>query len=82
MPEDPQRASDLLDQAIDHDRYNETLYRAAMHTRHALGDHDGIRNLHRALTRALAHLSVEPSDNTVELGDQLRTSLERRQREH
>jgi DNA-binding SARP family transcriptional activator len=78
LPEDPQRASDLLDQAIGHDRYNEPLYRAAMHTRHALGDHDGIRNLLRALTRALADLSTEPSENTVELADQLRASLEHR----
>jgi DNA-binding SARP family transcriptional activator len=78
LPEDPQRASDLLDQAIGHDRYNEALYRAAMHTRHALGDHDGIRNLLRALTRALADLGAEPSDNTVELADQLRASLDQR----
>jgi DNA-binding SARP family transcriptional activator len=78
LPEDPRRASDLLDQAIGHDRYNEALYRAAMHTRHALGDHDGIRNLLRALTRALADLGTEPSDNTVELEDQLRASLEQR----
>jgi DNA-binding SARP family transcriptional activator len=78
LPEDPQRASDLLDQAIGHDRYNEALYRAAMHTRHALGDHDGIRNLLRALTRALANLGAEPSDNTVELADQLRASFEQR----
>jgi DNA-binding SARP family transcriptional activator len=78
LPDDPQRASDLLDQAIGHDRYNEALYCAAMHTRHALGDHDGIRNLLRALTRALADIGAEPSDSTVELADQLRASLEHR----
>jgi DNA-binding SARP family transcriptional activator len=78
LPEDPQGASDLLDQAIGYDRYNEALYRAAMHTRHALGDHDGIRNLLRALTRALAELGAEPSESTVELADQLRVSLEHR----
>jgi hypothetical protein len=49
-----------------------------MHTRHALGDHDGIRNLLRALTRALADLGAEPSDDTVELAAQLRASLEQR----
>jgi DNA-binding SARP family transcriptional activator len=76
LPEDPQRASDLLDQAIGHDRYNEALYRAAMHTRHALGDHDGIRNLLRALTRALADIGTEPADDTIELAGQLRASLE------
>jgi DNA-binding SARP family transcriptional activator len=79
LPEDPQRASDLLDQAIGYDRYNEALYRAAMHTRHALGDHDGIRNLLRALTRALADLGAEPSDDTIELFNRLGTSLDRRQ---
>lgn len=78
LPEDPQRASDLLDAAIGHDRYNEALYHAAIHTRHALGDHDGIRNLLRALTRALADLGAEPSESTVELADQLRASLEHR----
>jgi DNA-binding SARP family transcriptional activator len=78
LPEDPRRASDLLDQAIGKDRYNEALYRAAMHTRHALGDHDGIRNLLRALTRALADLGAEPSDNTLKLAAQLRASLEKR----
>jgi two-component SAPR family response regulator len=72
LPEDPQHASDLLDQAISHDRYNEALYRAAMHTRHALADHDGIRNLLRALTRALADLGAEPSDDIIEIANRLR----------
>jgi hypothetical protein len=47
-----------------------------MHTRHALSDHDGIRNLLRALTRALADLGTEPADDTIELAGQLRASLE------
>jgi DNA-binding SARP family transcriptional activator len=77
LPDGPQRASDLLDQAIGHDRYNEALYRTAMHTRHALADHDGIRNLLRTLTRALADLGTEPSEDTVELATQLRADLHR-----
>lgn len=48
LDSDPQAASDLLDKAIGLDRYNEALYRKAMH---ALGDADGIRTLLRALTQ-------------------------------
>jgi len=73
---DPQAASDLLDKAIGLDRYNEQLYRKAMHARHALRDADGIRTLLRALTKALADLDAEPAETTVELATKLRTSLE------
>jgi DNA-binding SARP family transcriptional activator len=75
---DPQAASDLLDKAIGLDRYNEQLYRKAMHARHALGDADGIRALLRAVTRALSDLDTEPTDTTLELAAQLRTNLEQR----
>ncbi len=75
---DPQAASDLLDKAIGLDRYNEGLYRTAMHARHALGDADGIRALLRAITKALSDLDVEPDEATVDLAAELRTSLERR----
>ena len=75
---DPQAASDLLDKAIGLDRYNEELYRKAMHARHALHDADGIRALLRALTKALADLDAEPAETTTELAAKLRTSLEQR----
>jgi two-component SAPR family response regulator len=75
---DPQTASDLLDKAIGLDRYNEELYRKAMHARHRLGDADGIRALLRALTKALADLDAEPDDATTELAAALRTSLDQR----
>jgi DNA-binding SARP family transcriptional activator len=75
---DPQAASDLLDKAIGLDRYNEQLYRKAMHARHALHDADGIRALLRAITKALSDLDAEPADATVELAAQLRASLETR----
>lgn len=74
----PQEASDLLDKAIGLDRYNEQLYRKAMHARHSLGDADGIRTLLRALSKSLADLDAEPQEETIVLATQLRTSLERR----
>ncbi|WP_117210575.1 BTAD domain-containing putative transcriptional regulator [Allorhizocola rhizosphaerae] len=75
---DPHAASTLLDKAIGMDRYNESLYRKAMHARHALGDADGIRTLLRALTKALADLDAEPEEETTALATKLRTSLEHR----
>lgn len=75
---DPQTASTLLDKAIGLDRYNEALYRKAMHTRHALNDADGIRTLLRALAKALADLDAEPEEETTALATKLRNSLERR----
>ena len=76
LESDPQAASDVLDKAIDLDRYNEHLYRKAMHARHALRDADGIRTLLRALTKALADLDAEPAEATAELAGKLRASLE------
>jgi len=75
---DPHAASNLLDKAIGLDRYNESLYRKAMHARHALHDADGIRTLLRALTKALADLDAEPEEETTALATKLRTSLQRR----
>jgi len=75
---DPQAASTLLDKAIGLDRYNESLYRKAMHARHALHDADGIRTLLRALTKALADLDAEPEEETTALATKLRTSLDHR----
>ncbi|GGK99494.1 hypothetical protein GCM10012284_37410 [Mangrovihabitans endophyticus] len=75
LDSDPQDASDLLDKAIGLDRYNEALYTHAMHARHRLADADGIRILLRALSKALADLDAEPREDTIELADNLRTSL-------
>jgi DNA-binding SARP family transcriptional activator len=71
---DPQAASDVLDRAIHHDRYNEALYRKAMHARHTLGDPGGIRALLQALTVALADLDAEPDEDTVQLAQRLRNT--------
>jgi hypothetical protein len=78
LDSDPQAASDLLDKAIGLDRYNEALYVKAMHARHALTDADGIRTLLRALTKALADLDAEPREDTIELANKLRTSLDKK----
>ncbi|UFN96754.1 LysM peptidoglycan-binding domain-containing protein [Micromonospora aurantiaca] len=74
---DPQAASDLLNKAIVLDRYNEALYTKAMHARHALGDTDGIRTLSRALTRVLADLDAQPSEDTIALAVRLGADLTR-----
>ncbi|GAA3943185.1 LysM peptidoglycan-binding domain-containing protein [Actinoplanes auranticolor] len=76
LDDDPQAASGLLDKAINLDRYNEALYTKAMLARHALGDADGIRTLLRALTKALADLDAEPQEDTIELAQKLRNSLD------
>jgi hypothetical protein len=47
-----------------------------MHARHALRDSDGIRNLLRHLTKALAHLGAEPTTETRDLADRLRDDLD------
>ncbi|WP_262013673.1 LysM peptidoglycan-binding domain-containing protein [Micromonospora sp. Mcm103] len=73
---DPQAASDLLNKAIVLDRYNEALYTKAIHARHALGDADGIRTLLRALTRVLADLDAEPSEDTIALAARLGAELD------
>jgi DNA-binding SARP family transcriptional activator len=72
---DPHAAAELLEKAIGLDRYNEELYRKAMHARHALHDPDGIRSLLRALAKALSDLDTEPAESTVELATQLRANL-------
>ncbi|MFI7252069.1 transcriptional regulator [Micromonospora chalcea] len=73
---DPQAASDLLNKAIVLDRYNEALYTKAMQARYALGDADGIRTLLRALTRVLADLDAEPSEDTIALAARLEAELD------
>ena len=73
---DPQTASDVLDKAIGLDRHNEQLYVRAMQARHGLRDSDGIRILHRALTKALADIDSEPTEETSALTTQLLTSLD------
>jgi hypothetical protein len=75
---DPQAAADALDHAIRLDRHNEQLYMQAMHARHALRDSEGLRVIMRALTKALADIDAEPSEDTSALYQRLRASLDQR----
>ncbi|WP_328468879.1 transcriptional regulator [Actinoplanes sp. NBC_00393] len=71
LPDHPQQAATVLQQAIALDSMNEQLYRQAMRTSHALNDPDGIRTQLRALTRALNDIDAEPSEETIDLAEQL-----------
>ena len=75
---DPQAAADALDHAIRLDRHNEQLYVQALHARHALRDSEGLRVIMRALTKALADIDAEPSEDTSALYQRLRASLDQR----
>ncbi len=75
---DPQAAAELLDKAIQRDPHNEQLYVKAMHARHALRDADGLRIIMRTLTKAMASIDAEPSEETTALYHRLATSLDQR----
>jgi DNA-binding SARP family transcriptional activator len=77
--DDPAQAVAVLRAAIGHDPHNEPLYQQAMHLHARLGDIDGIREARRTLTRAMAAIDTEPSDDTLTLADRLVTDLQRRQ---
>lgn len=64
----------VLHAAIRHDPYAEHFYQQAMHANAALGRPDGIRDLRRTLTRRLAEIDAEPSDDTLHLADTLTTN--------
>ena len=61
----------VLEQAIAQDTYNESLYQQAMRLYAADHNIDSIRQLRRDLTRHLADIQAEPSDETLTLADQL-----------
>jgi hypothetical protein len=48
------------------DRFNDALYRLAMHARHAIGDAKSVDTLLNALARALAEMDTEPADATIQ----------------
>jgi len=75
---DPQAAADILDKAIRLDKHNEQLYVRALHARHALRDADGLRIVMRALTKAMADVDAEPSEETTTLYHRLATGLDQR----
>ncbi|MFI6163081.1 BTAD domain-containing putative transcriptional regulator [Micromonospora haikouensis] len=75
---DPAEALTVLDAGMRHDPYAEPLYQQAMRARAALGHLDEIRALRRTLTRRLEEIDAEPSEDTIELADQLIADLRRR----
>jgi DNA-binding SARP family transcriptional activator len=77
---DPAEQIPVLDKAIGHSPYSEELYRRAMRARAALGHLDAVRTLRRTLTRALAEIDAEPSDDSIALADQLAATLQARAR--
>ena len=68
----------VLDQAIAQDPYNEALYRQAMRLHGADRNVAAIRQLRRDLTRHLADIPSEASDETITLADQLAVAASRR----
>lgn len=67
----------VLNDAISHNPYTETLYQAAMRAHAALGHLDAVRNLRRSLTRRLAEIDAEPADDSLRLADDLVARLQR-----
>jgi DNA-binding SARP family transcriptional activator len=68
---DPQRALDVLDQAVRWDPYNEQLYQQIMRIHAQLGRVEEIRRTYRRLELRMADLDDDPSEPTRQLRDQL-----------
>jgi DNA-binding SARP family transcriptional activator len=66
----------VLETAIGHHRYAEPLYQAAIRAHAALGQLDAIRAVRRTLTRRLAEIDAEPSDDSLALADRLVADLQ------
>ncbi|MEV0811365.1 bacterial transcriptional activator domain-containing protein [Micromonospora sp. NPDC050200] len=67
----------ILDTAIPHHPHAEGLYQAAMRARAHLGDLDAVRALRRMVTRRLADIDAEPTNDTLTLADRLIADLRR-----
>ncbi|MFE9690666.1 BTAD domain-containing putative transcriptional regulator [Micromonospora sp. NPDC005806] len=67
----------VLDAAIPQHPYGEELYQTAMRAHAQLGDLDAVRALRRTLSRQLAEIDAEPSDDTLTLADRLTADLRR-----
>jgi DNA-binding SARP family transcriptional activator/LysM repeat protein len=77
LAEQPAEQAVVLNTAISHHPYSETLYQAAMMAHARRGDLDTIRALRRALNQALADIDTEPSDETEALADRLIAQVRR-----
>jgi DNA-binding SARP family transcriptional activator/LysM repeat protein len=78
--DDHDQALAVLDTAMTHHPHTEELYRAAMRRHGQRGDLDAVRQVQRTLTQALEDLDAEPSDETIELLDDLLAEQRRRPR--
>ncbi len=67
----PQRALDVLEQAVRWDPYNEQLYQQIMRIQAQLGRVEEIRRTYRRLELRMADLDDDPSEPTRQLRDQL-----------
>ncbi|AEB42650.1 transcriptional activator domain-containing protein [Micromonospora maris AB-18-032] len=73
---DPAEAITVLNTAIHHDPYAESVYQHAMRAHAALGHLDEIVALRRTLTHRLHDIDTTPSRDTLTLADQLITELQ------
>jgi DNA-binding SARP family transcriptional activator len=62
QPTDPEQALAVLEDALQHDPYNEALYRNIMHTQEQLGRPDAARRTQALLEARLAELGFPPTD--------------------
>ncbi len=76
--DDPAEAVTVLEAAIRHAPYAETVYQQAMRAHAALGHHDKIHALRHSLTHRLQEIDAAPSRDTTDLADRLTTSPRRR----
>ena len=76
LTDQPAEQAAVLDAAIGHHPYTEPLYQAAMRAHATLGHPDTIRTLRRTLTRRLAEIDAEPTDDTRTLADHLIAELQ------
>jgi DNA-binding SARP family transcriptional activator len=69
--EEPAEQAAVCETALQQHPYAEALYQQAMRAHARLGHLDTIRALRRTLTRRLAEIDAEPSDDTLALADHL-----------
>ncbi|WP_305792240.1 BTAD domain-containing putative transcriptional regulator, partial [Micromonospora sp. 15K316] len=75
LADQPAEQAAVCETALPHHPYAEVLYQQAMRAHARLGKLDTIRALRRTLTRRLAEIDAEPSDDTLTLADRLATEL-------
>ena len=77
LTDQPAEQLTVLQTALAHHPYAEPLYQAAMRAHATLGHLDAIRALRRTLTRRLAEIDAEPTDDSLTLADHLVSQLHR-----